>query len=64
MEKHSLKLFENTVLRLIFGRKINEENGYVGNFVIRSLIYILQFTYIDEIKEDEKGRDMYLESWR
>jgi hypothetical protein len=61
--KGRLRLFENTELRIIFGLKINEENSYVDNFVMRNFIIVL-FTYIDEVKEDEKWKDMYLASWR
>jgi len=37
-EEHRLRVFENRVLRRIFGPKSNEVTGSVENYIMRSLM--------------------------
>jgi hypothetical protein len=58
-EEHGLRVFENRVLRTIFGPKRNEVTGCwrkLHNEELRNLYSSLKKNYDDQIKEHEMDR--------
>jgi hypothetical protein len=55
---HRLRVFENRVLRKIFGPKRVEVIGGPKNCIRCSFMYcnLLQYNLYDQVKKDEKGR--------
>jgi len=52
-----LRVFENRVLKIIFGRKGNEVRGNGLNYIMSSLVTVLltKYSSLDKIKKNEMG---------